>query len=124
MDCITQEQSTRICYQAIGRCGGHYAALDPYPEKVASRKVVEPGWILATAITGRGCMWPEPYARDGKPELREFGKPIFRSLQRLLDQGKIVSHPPKVCGDVSNILEGVNDVRRGKVRGEKLVFTM
>ncbi|THC94059.1 hypothetical protein EYZ11_006468 [Aspergillus tanneri] len=57
MDCITQEQSTRICYAAIGRAGGRYVALDPYPERAATRKVVKPDWILATAITGRGCQF-------------------------------------------------------------------
>jgi hypothetical protein len=77
MDCITQEQSTRICYAAIGRAGGRYVALDPYPERAATRKVVKPDWILATAITGRGCSWPAPYGREGDSTLRDFGRPIF-----------------------------------------------
>ncbi|KKA18100.1 Alcohol dehydrogenase [Rasamsonia emersonii CBS 393.64] len=115
VDCITQEMSTRICYGAIGRAGGRYAALDPFSEKAASRKVVKPDWILATAITGRGCSWPAPYGREGNPALREFGRPIFRTLQRLLNEGKIKSHPPRVSdGGFEDLINGVGKIRRGE----------
>ncbi|PLN83558.1 chaperonin 10-like protein [Aspergillus taichungensis] len=62
VDCITTESSMKIGYQAIGRCGGKYVGLEPYPEATAAtRRVVSSDWILATWMRGLPISWPEPF---------------------------------------------------------------
>lgn len=113
----------KICYAAIGRVGGRYTALDPYPENQATRKVVKPDWILATRITGKGCTWPEPYGSAPDPALREFAHPFFGIMQKLLDEGKIRPHPARPSqGGFEALVEGVGIIRRGEISGEKLVY--
>ena len=125
LDCITQQQTMKICYSAIGRVGGRYTALDPYPENQATRKIVKPDWILATRITGKGCTWPEPYGSAPDPELREFAHPFFGVMQKLLDEGKIRPHPARPSkGGFEALIEGVGTIRRGEISGEKLVYRL
>ncbi len=125
LDCITQQQTMKICYAAIGRVGGRYTALDPYPENQATRKVVKPDWILATRITGKGCTWPEPYGSAPDKELREFAHPFFGVMQKLLDEGKIRPHPARPSkGGFEALIEGVGIIRRGEISGEKLVYRL
>jgi hypothetical protein len=73
-DCITSEASTKLCYNAIGRVGGKYVALNPYSETATTRKVITPDWILATVIIGEGSAWPEPFKRDPDPESAKLHK--------------------------------------------------
>ncbi|KAH8707652.1 hypothetical protein GQ44DRAFT_715601 [Phaeosphaeriaceae sp. PMI808] len=41
-DCITSRESMQICYASLGRVGGRYTALDPYPADVATtRKIIK-----------------------------------------------------------------------------------
>ncbi|KAK6845889.1 alcohol dehydrogenase [Apiospora arundinis] len=80
LDCITEESTMKICYQAIGRLGGKYCGLEPYPVDYASnRRAVEPDWILATWMRGLPISWPEPFGNAGKPECREFAANFFPS---------------------------------------------
>lgn len=124
-DCITQESTMKICYGAIGRAGGSYTALDPFPEKTNTRKAVKPDWVLATKIMGRGSTWPAPYGCDGDPGLPIFAVPYYATLQKLLNEGKIRPHPQrKIAGGLNGIITGVGMVRRGEVTGEKLIFTL
>ncbi|KAL4910007.1 hypothetical protein BDW74DRAFT_46640 [Aspergillus multicolor] len=123
VDCITDSSTMKICYGAIGRAGGQYIALNPYPEHLATRKVIKPGWILATLITGEGCAWPEPYHRDPDPEIRKVAKPAYGAVQELLDQGRLRAHPIRVSGGgLEKVLEGVDVLRKGEISGQKLVY--
>ncbi|KAJ5993158.1 enoyl reductase [Penicillium sp. IBT 35674x] len=125
VDCVTVPSSTKACYAAIGRAGGRYVALDPFEEALASRKAVTPDWILATTISGRGSVWPAPYGREGDPALREFGEIYFNMIGRIVASGAnyIKSHPLQVReGGLRGVLKGISDIRRGDVRGFKLVY--
>ncbi|KAJ9357617.1 hypothetical protein DTO280E4_3319 [Paecilomyces variotii] len=125
VDCITQPSTMKLCYDAIGRAGGRYVALDPFLESQNTRKVVKPNWILATSVTGRGCSWPAPYGRDGDREIRAWAEGFFSTVQPLIEAGRIRSHPVKICpGGLPGILEGIESIRRKEVRGFKLVYPM
>ena len=53
----------------------------------------------------------------------EFAKKFTGLTERLLTEGKLKPHPPRICeGGLHGILVGVNLMSEGKVRGEKLVF--
>ena len=123
IDCITVEATMKLCYQAMGRAGGNYTALEPPPEAQHTRKAIKHDWILATATTGRSCSWPEPYGRPGDPLIRAFAEDFAVQTQVVFSEGKLKPHPARVLkGGFEGILEGVNIIRRGEVSGEKLVY--
>ncbi|KAI7788062.1 zinc-binding dehydrogenase family [Diaporthe eres] len=124
LDCITEESSMKICYQALGRCGGKYTALDPHPE--SKRKVVEPDWILASMLGGKPCSWPAPYGNEGDQRVKDFAKPFFETIQKLFDEGRLTPHPTKVSpGGFEGLAgEGVTAIRKGQISGQKLVYRL
>ena len=125
IDCFAEDSSMRFCYAAMGRAGGHYTALNPYNDLLATRKVITPDWVLATRIAGDGSSWPAPYACEPEPRLLEMAKPLFKRIQRLLDGGKIRSHSVKLeDGGLPGVLDGVKKIRKGEVSGQKLVYAL
>lgn len=126
LDCITGQESIRLCYAAIGRAGGKYTALDPYPEAVAkTRQVVVADWVLGPTMLGKDIAWPPPHEIKGSKELRDFGESWLAVVQRLLDEGKIRVHPLKIMeGDFQDVLQGIETVRTGKMSGQKLVYSL
>ncbi|OBT56751.1 hypothetical protein VE04_03927 [Pseudogymnoascus sp. 24MN13] len=48
VDCVAEDSTMKFCYAAIGRAGGKYTALNPFNDTLATRKVIQPDWILAT----------------------------------------------------------------------------
>lgn len=126
VDCITASSSMKICYDSIGRVGGKYVALDPFPESGATRKVVKPDWILATILWGHEILWPAPFARPGQPYLlEEFAPPLYLRIQELVDEGCLRPHPVTILDTgFEGIVDGVNKIRRGEVSGTKLIYRL
>lgn len=125
IDCVAEDSTMKFCYAAIGRAGGQYTALNPFNEQLATRKVIRPDWILATRITGDGSSWPEPYACDPEPRLREMAGLLFDRIQALLHEGKIRAHPVSAeergC---RGLIKGVETIRKTGVSGQKLVYRL
>ncbi|KAI0116057.1 putative alcohol dehydrogenase [Hypoxylon sp. NC0597] len=125
IDCFAEDSSMKFCYAALGRAGGHYTALNPYNDALATRKVIEPDWILATRIAGDGSAWPAPYACEPEPRLKELAGPLFARIQSLLDADKIKPHAVRVEeGGLPGLLNGVGMIRRGEISGTKLVYAL
>lgn len=126
LDCITTSESMQLCYTAIGRAGGRYTALDPFPELIAqSRKTIKPDWVLGPAMLGKDIGWPAPHGRPADPDMKRFGLQWIATVQDLLDQGKIREHPIVVeSGGVEQVLKGMERIRANKISGKKLVYTM
>lgn len=123
LDCISEPETMQFCYACIGRAGGKYTALEPYPEFLHTRKItVVPDWVLGPTILGKRLGWPEPFAREPSEELRAFGIEWFAIVQLLLDQGKLKPHPLRLVGDgFDNIFHGLKQLEMKTVSGEKLV---
>ncbi|ROW07076.1 hypothetical protein VPNG_06635 [Cytospora leucostoma] len=125
LDCYCEGSSTVFCYNAIGRAGGRYTTLEPYPEHVAkTRRRVKPEWILGPALLGEKVGWKEPYTIEANPELRAFGREWFQCAQRLLDRGELRPHPVRI-GDklgFEGVLDGIGLVRQKGLSAEKLVY--
>ncbi|KAG8157096.1 hypothetical protein KVR01_013086 [Diaporthe batatas] len=98
LDCITEESSMKICYQALGRCGGKYTALDPHPES----------------------------KRKGDQRVKDFAKPFFETIQKLFDEGRLTPHPTKISpGGFEGLAgDGVTAIRKGQISGQKLVYRL
>ncbi|TPX17557.1 uncharacterized protein E0L32_012150 [Thyridium curvatum] len=127
LDCITTAESMGICYAALGRAGGRYTALDPYPETVAAtRKIINPDWVLGPVMLGRAIAWPPPHGpRPADPEMLAFGMCWRKTIQDLLGQGLIREHPLFVQpGGLDRVLVGMDALRAKKVSGKKLVYQM
>jgi len=61
-----------------------------------------------------------------KPQDFEFGKKFWELSRELLAEGKIKVHRPSVNKygkGFEGILEGMKQMKEGKVSGEKLVYT-
>ncbi|KAM0276943.1 hypothetical protein ACHAQH_006228 [Verticillium albo-atrum] len=123
LDCITDSNTMELCYGAIGRAGGHYCGLEPYPERQHTRKAVSPDWIMGLTIFGERVALEGAYGRPEIPEDRRFGVAWFKSLQALLNEGRIRPHPLMVGqGSWTGVLEGVDLMRKRAVSGKKLVY--
>ena len=126
LDCISTTQSMQFCYQAIGRAGGKYTALEPYSEAVArTRKMVKPDWIMGPQMLGKEIRWPEPHWRPANAEMGEFGVYWTAVLNKLLENNLIRPHAIVVReGGLEKVLDGIEDIRAKKISGKKLVFTL
>ncbi|KAF1957272.1 GroES-like protein [Byssothecium circinans] len=126
VDCITTPETTQLCYLALGRTGGRYVSLDPFSDAVAaSRKVVAAGWVLGPELMGEDVGWPAPHGRAANPFAREFCVEWNKTLQRLLDEGQIRTHPQLVRDTgLEGVLDGLREIREKKVYGQKLTYTL
>nr|A0A089FS99.1 RecName: Full=Trans-enoyl reductase prlC; AltName: Full=Pyrrolocin biosynthesis protein C [fungal sp. NRRL 50135]AIP87505.1 pyrrolocin enoylreductase [fungal sp. NRRL 50135] len=123
LDCITNTQSMQICYAALGRAGGRYTALDPYPEAVAAtRKIIKADWVIGPVMLGLDIGWPAPHGRKADPDLFEFGQRWKATVQQLLNQGLIREHPLFVqSGGLSRVIDSMEAILAKKVSGKKMV---
>lgn len=123
LDCITDSVSMSICYQALGKQGGRYVGLDQFPIRSHNRRDVRPEWIVAWTVSGEAIQWKRPYARAARPKHRIFAEAWNPVAQQLLDQGLLQSHPYDVrSGGLAAIPQGVDELRKGKTDGRKLVY--
>ncbi|KAK3935592.1 putative zinc-binding dehydrogenase family oxidoreductase [Diplogelasinospora grovesii] len=124
LDCITTRESMQICYGSIGRAGGMYTALDPYPETVAAtRKIITPDWVLGPSMLGRDIGWPAPHGRPADHAMYAFGVRWRDTLQELLHREVIREHPQYVqSGGLERVLDGMEGLREKRVSGKKLVY--
>ncbi|KAL1970223.1 hypothetical protein VTN77DRAFT_5383 [Rasamsonia byssochlamydoides] len=124
LDCFCDASSMIFCYGALGRAGGRYTTLEPYLERLHTRKTVKPDWVLGPALFGKKIAWNGPYGLEGDPQLRVFGREWFLCAQRMLDRGEIVPHPARVGEKIGleGVLDGLELLRKRAVSGEKLVY--
>lgn len=112
----------RFCYKCIGRSGGKYVALEPYPEGSDTRPTVTPSWVLGPELLGKKIAWAGPLARDENPEIRGWTLEWFRTVQSLLDEGKLKFHPLRILdGGFDAILQGFELLKKKQVSAQKLI---
>ncbi|KXJ94937.1 chaperonin 10-like protein [Microdochium bolleyi] len=126
LDCISDAQSAAICYAALGRAGGHYVCLELQPDSVlAARRAVQPEFLMGYDMFGKGIDLPGAYGREPNPDRHELGKAWYRTMEKLVGDGKIKFHPTTILdGRFDGILKGLASLRKGEVSGTKLVVNM
>ena len=126
VDCITTPETTRLCYESLGRTGGRYVSLDPFSEAVAStRNRVAAGWVLGPELVGEEIGWPAPHGRKANQFAKRFCVAWNKTLQKLLWDGCIRTHPQMVRDTgLQGALGGLDEIRAKQVSGQKLVFTL
>nr|ARP51714.1 NADP-dependent dehydrogenase /enoyl-reductase [Phyllosticta cirsii] len=124
-DCISTAETTQLCYDALGRAGGRYTALEPFRTAVTNKRslTVSPSWLLALTIFGEKVVLDGEYAREPLPEHRKVGIEAYAAVQKLLDRGLLDAHPAKVVkGSWQDVIKGVDEVRAQTLSGVKLVY--
>ncbi|OAA69789.1 Alcohol dehydrogenase superfamily, zinc-type [Cordyceps fumosorosea ARSEF 2679] len=125
LDCITDADSHAACMGAIARRGGRYACLEvPDASWPGARKAVRAGVVMAYECTGHAVDYgaESAYTRAASPEAYALAVEAVAELQPLIDDGRVVPHPVReLRGGWEGILKGLEMLRGGQVRGEKLV---
>lgn len=82
-------------------------------------------WVLGPALHGKEIAWPPPMEREPNPELAEFAKKWFTTVQELLDDGRVKPHPLKIMqGGLEGILDGLEMLKNKQVSGQKLIYPL
>jgi NADPH:quinone reductase-like Zn-dependent oxidoreductase len=123
LDCISEPETMQFCYGCLGRTGGKYTSLEPFPQFLHTRPSVQADWVLGPVLLGKPITWGAPFQREGNPAMREFALKWFTTVQRLLDNGSLKNHPLRLMhGGLSSIPGGMELLRQKVISGEKLVY--
>lgn len=79
---------------------------------------------MAYTVFGEGFWKPfGPGDYPASAEDYELGKKFWKLTEKLLEEGKFKVHPPDVRdGGLEGVLEGLRDLKDGKISGKKLVY--
>ncbi|KAF2136525.1 uncharacterized protein K452DRAFT_237315 [Aplosporella prunicola CBS 121167] len=123
-DCVTEAATMKMCYEAIGSAGGKYVALDPFATHVQyTRRDVHADWLMIYSLFGKRVELAGVYGRAARRLDREFAARMFPLAERLLEEGRLAPHAAEVrVGGLDGVLDGIEELRWGKVRGRKLVY--
>lgn len=120
-DTISLEDSVKFSDAALSTNGGDYSAL---LQVKLERANVKDRFTLAYTIIGEEFDFG-PVKFPGKPEDKKFAEEFVPIAEKLLGDGTVKVHPPKVLpGGLDGILEGLQTMKEGKVSGEKLVYNV
>jgi NADPH:quinone reductase-like Zn-dependent oxidoreductase len=122
-DCITNRESVALCYGALARIGGRYACLEDCPELWRTRRAVKAKVVMGYEGQNVDVDLAHPvYTRKANPELHAVTEEWAKEMQALLDQGKISTQEiQEVAGGFDGVIEAMEMLARGTVRGRKLV---
>ncbi|PGH19027.1 hypothetical protein AJ79_00061 [Helicocarpus griseus UAMH5409] len=125
IDPFGEASTLTLCYNAIGRAGGIYCALEHYQESLCTRKTVKHHFIMGPSVNGRGVILPEPYGVAPDPELHEWSKEFYSVIQGLINDGSLKPLPiRRVEGSFEGILKGLDILKNKQVSGAKLIVPL
>ena len=120
-DCFGGATGTAVCANSISSRGGQICSIipgDEYPRKEDVRR----GLLMAYKALG------EPWDFFGRfPATHEdygFTRMWWRLAARVLGEGKIKVHPPRVGEGLEGVLAGLDEMRKGTVSATKLVYKL
>lgn len=124
LDCISDADSVKTCYAALGPRGSKYTALEPPLERRRGvRNDIQTDWVMALTIFGKAVDLEGEFRREAAPEDRLWATQWYPKVERLLARGALRPHPIRLRkGGWSDVLDGIEELKLGKVRGEKLVY--
>lgn len=120
VDCFSEQSSYEFCAQVLSK-GATYAALRPIDS-------------IRPDLDFRVCMgvlyFDAPFALAGQkydapPGAFESAVRFAEVAERLLAEDKIKPHPNDVrMNGLEGVLDGIHELKEGKVHGVKLVYTL
>ncbi|KAK3331740.1 chaperonin 10-like protein [Cercophora scortea] len=126
IDCIGTPETMALCYGAIGETGGKYVALEQHPRRLTiRRRDVAHYWVLGWTILGKEAKLAGAYHRPATPEDRSFGEEWAAKMEELLRRKQLEAHPLGLHGGgLPALIACLDQLRKGKVRGKKVVITI
>ncbi|KAL1629255.1 hypothetical protein SLS56_005479 [Neofusicoccum ribis] len=124
LDCISEGESPNICAEALSTESSvkkpQYGILLPVLE--FSRTDVDKKFTLGYTATGEAFeKFGRHYPADEKDW--QFARLFWRLSQKLFEDGKLKAHAQDIRKQpLKNILEGVQELKDGKVSGRKIVY--
>lgn len=118
-DCIAEGNSFDIGAAAMSSSGGHLSALVA-PPKDFPRKDIKA--TLTLAYTALGEHFSDDFPANQTDY--EFSVKFWKITEGLLNEGIIKPHPAEVRKGLGGVIQGMQDMKEGKVSGVKLVWTV
>ncbi|KIX01354.1 uncharacterized protein Z518_09079 [Rhinocladiella mackenziei CBS 650.93] len=118
-DTISLPATAEFCAEVIAP-GGTYGSIlgVKFP-----RDDVKCTFSLGYTAVGEPVKKPTTEKLDNSADF-EFMKKWIEAVEPLLQQGRLKVHPPKVGRGLENVLEGCDLLRKDKISGQKLVYTV
>jgi NADPH:quinone reductase-like Zn-dependent oxidoreductase len=122
--CIATAETIAACQACMGRMGGKYVTLEPFPPELLTRKRIAHAWVLQPEILCKPIGWPPPFTRGAAPaDMVRWASAWYREVQEYLDQGSLKPHPVELRrGGLQGILEDMDAVRKRQVSAVKFVY--
>ncbi|KAH8691552.1 chaperonin 10-like protein [Talaromyces proteolyticus] len=121
LDCISDDSSTEFCDNALSTEGGKY---NSWPSVGIERSNVNSSQTIVYTSIGEAFELG-PMSFPAKPEDKAFAEEFLAVAEPLLAEGKIKVHPAKLGkGGLQGVLDGLQQLKEGKVSGEKLVYNV
>ncbi|KAK4946148.1 hypothetical protein LTR10_014659 [Elasticomyces elasticus] len=118
-DTVNVESSAVICADAIGPNGGMYCNLLGLD---CPRQDVKSSFFLGYGISAESYIF-EGDEYEARPQDFAFASGFLELAERLWAEGKFKAHPQRVGpGGLLGAIAGMQQMREGKVSGEKLVY--
>lgn len=118
-DTVSTEATSAICAKAIGHNGGVYCNLLGVD---CPRKDVESIFFLGYSLSGESYIF-EGQKYEVQPDDFTFGTNFYQIAEKLWAKGKWKPHPQRIGSDgLLGVIQGMQEMREGKVSGEKLVY--
>jgi len=127
-DCISTDESARICADALSddtasQKPGYSALLYcAFPREDVCVNVTVAHTIFGESFT-KPELGPGNFPADASDY--EFGQAFWKMTKGLFAEGKLKVHPPDIRGGgLEGVLEGLEELKLGKVSGRKLVYNL
>ncbi|PTU18494.1 hypothetical protein P175DRAFT_0525295 [Aspergillus ochraceoroseus IBT 24754] len=121
-DTIATEESARICSEAICPAGGRYHSLLPVPPFL--RPEIHCSWVNCSVAMGEAFEYgPERMEIPAMPEEFEFVSRWTTMVEALWAEGKLRTPVVEARQNgLGGVLDGLKDLKEGKISGKKLVY--
>ena len=129
LDCIGNDSSSTYCSKILPAAGGHYHSVRwPLPspfKELRPEKSAKATSALGYTMVGERFEFPGGLVFQADVEEEAFGKRWGRVAEELVSRGLVRPHEVDVRGGgLRAVLEGLQELRAGGVRGKKLVYSI
>jgi len=121
-DCVGEGKTPSFCYEAMGKSGGKYSSL-LFPVD-CPRKDIAVSMVFAYTAYGEAFT---KFGFESPANLEDYlyASKFFDICEVLLAEGKLKPHPSaRRPNGLDGILDGFQELREGRVSGEKLVYSV
>lgn len=123
-DTISQGSSVNMCIAAASSSGAAVSTTLPWPEDRERKDEIEARMLFTLGIFGV----PTGYGQNiipANPEDYEYSKKLYAVAEKLLHDGKLKVHPPKLCKPgLEGVFDAIEQGKTGKASGVKLIVKL